>query len=70
MPFERYTNLPVTEVRNLVKKIPYVKKENRNNGGNICLQISMTSNKQKRTSASVYYYGTPDIITTSCHDEL
>lgn len=70
MPFETYTNLPVTQVRKRVKKIRYVKTESRNYGGNICLQILMTSNKQKRTSVSVYYHGTPDVIMTSCHDEL
>jgi hypothetical protein len=70
MPFERYTNLPVTEVRKRVKRIRYVKKETRNYGGNICLKILTTSNEQKRKSASVYYYGTPDIIMTSCHEEL
>jgi hypothetical protein len=53
---KRYTNPPVTKVRKRVKKIRYVKTENRNYGGNICLQILMTSNKQKRKSASVYYY--------------
>jgi len=48
MPCEKYTNLPVTEVRKRVKKIRYVETENRNYGGNICLQILMTSNKQKK----------------------
>ena len=70
MLFERYTILPVTEARKRGTKIRYVKTESSNCGGNICLQIQMTSNKQKSTSASVYYYGTPDIIMTCCHDEL
>jgi hypothetical protein len=33
MPFDRYTNLPVTQVRKRVKKIRYVKTENGNYGG-------------------------------------